>query len=55
MSEAREGECVYVHYSGHGAREKNSLKSAYQLGNLALFPFEDNQSSHPLTHLRVAT
>lgn len=37
------GDSVYIHYSGHGARERSSNKSTHQLGNLALVLFENDQ------------
>ncbi|KAF4473438.1 caspase [Fusarium agapanthi] len=50
-SKARPGDCVYIHYSGHGTRKKPSFENSNQsTGDLALVLLEGHQS--PETYLR---
>ncbi|RYP54108.1 hypothetical protein DL768_001110 [Monosporascus sp. mg162] len=51
ITEARQGDFVYIHYSGHGTRRSESAADTHEKsGNLAFVLFEDNE--HGSSYLR---
>ncbi|KIM93226.1 hypothetical protein OIDMADRAFT_66070, partial [Oidiodendron maius Zn] len=50
LEEAKAGDFVYIHYAGHGTREKSSERCAHQAGNLAFVLFEDDE--HGCSYLK---
>ncbi|RYP45912.1 hypothetical protein DL769_011426 [Monosporascus sp. CRB-8-3] len=51
LEKAKQGDVVYIHYSGHGTRRNESAGDTYEKsGNLAFVLFEDNE--HGSSYLR---
>ncbi|KAI1086078.1 caspase domain-containing protein [Rostrohypoxylon terebratum] len=50
LEKAKQGDSVYIHYSGHGTRIIGDKERTYQSGNLAFVLFEDNE--HGCSYLR---